>query len=178
MKLIFGLGNPGKKYERTRHNAGFLAIDDYLKDKDPIACQSKFAAEICELHFGDNKVLFIKPQSFMNKSGEVVQGITQFYKVDPAQDILIIHDDKDLPLGTTKATDNSSAAGHNGVQNIIDVLGSQNFHRIRIGVETREPGSPIATEDFVLQNFSDEEWSMFEKTLLLQISQLVDQYIL
>jgi len=177
MKLVFGLGNPGKKYERTRHNAGFLAIDHYLKDKEPIACQSKFAAEICELHFGSNKVLFIKPQSFMNKSGEVVQEVVQFYKVDPAQDILIIHDDKDLPLGTIRSTNDSSAAGHNGVQNVIDHLSIQNFHRIRIGVESREPGSPIATDDFVLQNFSDEEWALIEKDILSQSSLLIGQFV-
>lgn len=180
MKLVFGLGNPGKKYERTRHNAGFLAIDHYLKDKDPIACQSKFTAEICELHYkngGANKILFIKPQAFMNKSGEVIQEIVQFYKVNPAKDILIIHDDKDLPLGTIKTTDNSSAAGHNGVQDIIDQLVTQNFHRIRIGLETREPGSPIATDDFVLQNFSDTEWSKFSLKILPKISAGLDRFI-
>jgi peptidyl-tRNA hydrolase, PTH1 family len=177
MKLIIGLGNPGKKYERTRHNAGFLAIDHYLSDKEPIACQSKFAAEICELHFGSNKVLFIKPQSFMNKSGEVILEIVQFYKVDPSKDILVVHDEKDLPLGTVRETDNSSSAGHNGVQNIIDHLGTQNFHRIRIGVESRQPGSPIATEDFVLQNFSEEEFEQLNEETIPQAKKLIDDFI-
>ncbi len=177
MKLIIGLGNPGRQYERTRHNAGFLAVDYYLKDKNPIACQSKFAAEICELHFGETKVFFIKPQSFMNKSGEVVRDIAQFYKVDLAQDVLIVHDDKDLPLGTIREAGNSSAAGHNGVQNIIDVLGTQEFHRIRIGVESREPGSPIATDDFVLQNFTDEELEILNKEVLSKVDKLIDAFI-
>jgi len=177
MKLVIGLGNPGKQYEHTRHNAGFLAIDHYLKGKEPIACQSKFHAEICELHFEGNKILFIKPQSFMNKSGQVVQEIVQFYKVDPSRDILIIHDDKDLPLGTIRTTDNSSSAGHNGVQNIIDHLGSQNFHRIRIGAESRPSNSPISTYDYVLQDFSDEELSLLEKNVLPQVESLIDKFI-
>lgn len=177
MRLVIGLGNPGKKYERTRHNAGFLAVDYYLKDKRPIACASKFAAEICELHFGENKGLFIKPQMFMNKSGEVLQEIVNFYKVDPIQDILVIHDEKDLPLGTIRTTDNSSSAGHNGVQNIIDHLGMQNFHRLRIGVETRPAGSPMDTEDFVLQNFTDEEWKIVHEDVLTKINPLIDKFL-
>lgn len=177
MKLIFGLGNPGAKYQLTRHNAGFLALDHYLSDKQPIACQSKFQAEICELHFGNNKVLFVKPQSFMNKSGEVVQEIAQFYKVEPNTDILIIHDDKDLPLGTIRKTDNSSAAGHNGVQNIIDQLGSQNFHRVRIGVETREPASPIVTYDFVLQPFTESELNQLQTTIFSEVDKDITAFI-
>lgn len=177
MKLIVGLGNPGSKYARTRHNAGFLAVDFYLKDKDPIACQSKFKAEMCELHFGSEKVYFIKPQAFMNLSGEVLRDIIQFYKVDLRKDVLVIHDEKDLPLGTLRSTDNSSSAGHNGVQNIIDQLSTQNFHRLRIGVETRESGSPIATDDFVLQNFTDEELAKLEKDILPQAVQNIHDFI-
>jgi peptidyl-tRNA hydrolase, PTH1 family len=178
MKFVIGLGNPGEKYQTTRHNAGFLAIDFYLRDKQPIACASKFAATICELHYpGGTKVYFVKPQSFMNKSGEVVRDLLSFYKADPRTDMLVLHDEKDLPLGVLRPTDNSSSAGHNGVQNIIDLLGSQNFPRLRIGVETRPPGSPIPTDVFVLQNFTPEELARMNEEILPEVSRHIESFI-
>jgi PTH1 family peptidyl-tRNA hydrolase len=102
----------------------------------------------------------------MNESGKAVAEIVQFYKLDPSKDILVIHDEKDLPLGTIRPTDNSSSAGHNGVQSIIDHLGNQKFHRIRIGVESREPDSPIPTDVFVLENFTPEESNQFNLRIM------------
>ena len=177
MKLIIGLGNPGEKYTHTRHNAGFLALDFFMRDLQVINCASKFDAQICELQTDGNKVFFVKPQTFMNKSGSVVRELVQFYKLDPTKDILIVHDEKDLPLGTLKTTESSQGAGHNGVQDIIDELGNQDFQRIRIGVETREPGSPIPTDVFVLQNFSDEELETLNQDVLPKVSEQISEFL-
>ena len=177
MKLIVGLGNPGKQYELTRHNAGFLAVDDFLKGKDVIACQSKFQAEICEYHEGGNKIFFVKPQTFMNLSGEAVKDIVRFYKVNPEIELLVVHDEKDFPFGTVKPAHNSSSAGHNGVQNIIDELGTQDFARVRIGVESREPGSPLPTDVFVLQKFSDDELAKLPTDVYPKVATLITEFI-
>lgn len=189
MKLIIGLGNPGDKYKLTRHNAGFLAVDYYLKDKSPIACQSKFKAEICELHYektsdgdtannnGRTKVYFVKPKTFMNLSGEAVQEIAQFYKVNPASDILIIHDDVDLPLGTIRVATDSSAGGHNGVQNIFDLLGTKEIRRVRIGVEARESRNDIPTDTFVLHPFTEDELKQLTEEVLPKVSTEIDSFI-
>jgi PTH1 family peptidyl-tRNA hydrolase len=155
MQLIIGLGNPGKEYQKNRHNAGFMALDFILKDNEAISCTSKFDAKICELHQPE-KVFFVYPQTFMNNSGRAVKQIMDFYKIEP-KDILVIHDEIDLALGTIKFADNSGHAGHNGVASIIEELGTKQFNRIRIGVETRQDKTLPATEAFVLQNFSDEE---------------------
>jgi peptidyl-tRNA hydrolase, PTH1 family len=177
MKIIIGLGNPGDKYQHTRHNVGFLAVDFYLRDKDPIQCASKFAAQICELHFGSTKVYFVKPTTFMNLSGTAVREIAQFYKADMQRDVLVIHDEKDLPFGTIRATESSSSAGHNGVQNIIDETGNQDFHRIRIGIETRPPDSPLPTDAFVLEKFSTAELTELEQKVFPEISKHIDGFI-
>ena len=177
MKIIVGLGNPGEKYINTRHNAGFLAVDYYLKDLGVINCQSKFNAQICELHTNGDKIFFIKPQTFMNNSGSAVREIIQFYKIDPSKDLLVIHDEKDLPFASIKTTESSGSAGHNGVQNIIDELGGQNFMRIRIGVESREPDSPIPTDVFVLQNFSEEEFKQFNEKVLPEVKTKIDEFL-
>ncbi len=177
MKLIVGLGNPGTKYEHTRHNAGFLAIDEYLKDVQSINCQSSFKSQVCELHFGSNKIFFVKPQTFMNLSGEAIAEIANFYKVDIAKDLLVIHDEVDLPFGTIRATDSSSSAGHNGVQNIIDKLGTQNFHRIRIGVESRTEEDMTPTDAFVLQNFTDEETKKLQEEIFPKVKVEIERFI-
>ncbi len=182
MKLIVGLGNPGNQYEFTRHNAGFLAVDFFLKDRSAISCQSKFKAQICEYQedVGNGKVekvFFVKPQNFMNLSGEVVREILAFYKLDHANDLLVIHDDKDLPFTTVKEGFSSGSAGHNGVQNIIDELGTKDFARIRIGVETREPDSPLPTDVFVLQKFQDEELEKLQKEVFPETNKLIEAFI-
>lgn len=178
MKLIIGLGNPGEKYTNTRHNAGFLAVDFFLKDKNPTSCQSKFSAQICELFFGTQKVLFVKPQTFMNNSGMAVKEISDFYKTNPQTDILIIHDEVDLPFGEIRLAENSSAAGHNGVQNIIDQLNTQNFKRLRIGIETRQTRQQLPTETFVLQNFTDEEMKKNQEDIFPKIKTLIENFII
>jgi peptidyl-tRNA hydrolase, PTH1 family len=181
MKIVIGLGNPGAKFNQTRHNAGFLALDHYLKDKQPIACPSKFRAEVCELHYknsgGRTKVLFVKPQTFMNDSGQAVQEVTQFYKADPAKDLLIIHDDTDLPLGRVKVATDSSAAGHNGIKDIFKRFGTQAIRRIRIGVESRSSRSDLPTDAFVLQNFSDDELKKLISEILPGVDQEINSFL-
>lgn len=177
MKLIVGLGNPGKQYEHTRHNAGFLAVDYFLERKETIACQSKFEAQICEYHEGSEKIFLVKPQTFMNNSGEAVRDIVEYYKIDPKKDLLIIHDEVDLPLGSMRDTNDSSAAGHNGVQDVFDALGTKSIHRIRIGIETRDSREDLPTDAFVLQRFTGTELDRLHTEVLPKINQLIEQFI-
>jgi len=162
MKLIIGLGNPGKKYEKTRHNLGFLAINK-LAEKIGMGdwkIKMQFNANITQGNFNNEKIILAKPQTFMNNSGIAVKSITDYYKI-PAEDILIIHDDIDLELGEIKIQKNRGSAGHKGVQSIIDSLKTKNFIRIRIGIKLVSEETIISAEKFVLQKFSKEE----EKTV-------------
>lgn len=156
MKLIVGLGNPGKKYEATRHNIGFLAADTLQKTFTFPSFQSKdrFQSLLCEDFIGLHRVLLAKPQTFMNLSGETVSSILSFYKL-PIKDLLVIHDDLDLPWGAVKHTSDSRSAGHRGVQNIIDRLGTQKFSRLRVGVGPRPETLPA--DAFVLTPFTRTE---------------------
>jgi PTH1 family peptidyl-tRNA hydrolase len=164
MRIIIGLGNPGEKYIGTRHNIGFDILDE-LKNKENFPVfefNKKFNADIST----NKEIILIKPQAFMNLSGEVVRDFLDFYKLSP-DDILVIHDDKDISLGEYRLATDSSSAGHNGVQNIIENLGTQKFKRIRIGIGIKSnttadlsaevPLSGTKAEVFVLQKFSDEE---------------------
>lgn len=180
MKLIVGLGNPGEKYKNTRHNAGFLALDFILNDGDGFMAAKpshEFKSEMFTWMGNGDKVIFLKPQTFMNDSGQALKIICNFYKMDLAKDLLIIHDDVDLPLGEIRFTESSSSAGHNGVQSIVDELGTQNFHRIRIGVETRASREELPTEAFVLQNFSDDELQKLQADVLPKVKLKVEEFI-
>ena len=177
MKLIVALGNPGKKYELTRHNAGFLALDFYLEKQPTISCQSKFHATICELHSDGQKVFFVKPQTFMNDSGKAVREITDFYKVAPNNDILVIHDDSDLAIGTIREANDSSSAGHRGVQSIIDGLGTQQLHRVRIGVESRLSRSDLPTDEFVLQPFTDQQLQLLKEQVFPAVADKIESFL-
>lgn len=179
MKIIVGLGNPGIKYHGTRHNIGFSAIDNFLASVDgnlAPAC-TKFNSELEEVHFGPNKVFFIKPKTFMNNSGQAVAEIVNFYKADLKKDLLVIHDDTDLQFGDIRLTNNSSAAGHNGVQDIIDKLGTQEFNRVRIGAESRESRGEMPTEIFVLQKFTDDEMEKLEKDILPKVNKEIENFL-
>lgn len=168
MKLIIGLGNPGAQYEYTRHNTGFLALD-FLRSQwkfTTFMLNKKFHAEISEGIYNEEKTLLMKPQSFMNNSGTCVRALIDFYKMTP-RDITVFHDELDLPFGTYKISDDSRAAGHNGVQDIIDHLGTQTFRRIRIGVDKRDAQmrKNINGRDYVLQKFSKEELKSLQTVL-------------
>jgi peptidyl-tRNA hydrolase, PTH1 family len=150
MKLVVGLGNPGKEYVNTRHNIGFSVLDNYLKDEK--WSKNKLAFFI-KKRLSSNDVIFLKPTTFMNESGEAVKYFTEFYKILP-RDILIIHDDMDLNLGKYKIKVNSSSGGHNGIKSIIKMLGTQEFIQLKIGI-----AKPINQNviDYVLQKFSINE---------------------
>ncbi len=169
MFIIFGLGNPGEKYKKTRHNVGFALLDNIreLLNFPSFYFNKKFNAEISEektpAFFGNifskkDKIVLVKPQTFMNYSGESVQKIMSFFKLNP-KNIMVIHDDLDIPFGKYKISANSSSGGHNGVQSIIDHINSQDFIRIRIGIEKKDgrKSRKMSGKKFVLSNFSDEE---------------------
>lgn len=166
MKLIVGLGNPGEKYARSRHNAGFTFLD-YLKEElgfEEFHKEEKFEAALSTGSFEAEKVVLAKPLTFMNESGRTVASLLQFYKLTPA-DVLIVHDELDVELGKFKVASDSRSAGHNGVQNIIDVLGTQTFARLRIGISRPMPaenGTCLSAHDYVLQNFSEEERKLIQ----------------
>jgi PTH1 family peptidyl-tRNA hydrolase len=160
MKLVIGLGNPGEKYQKNRHNTGFIILDELNEDWSfpDFEFSKKFNADISEGIFEGDKIILIKPQTFMNNSGEAVQKIMSFYKLAP-EDILVIHDDLDINFGESKISNDSGPAGHNGVQDIINKIGTQNFKRIRVGIEGEEKRKTriIPGDVFVLQDFSEEE---------------------
>ena len=167
MKLLIGLGNPGEKYKNTRHNIGFMTLDFFLKEEfekqnsSAISKQEKFNAIIASTDFVNNsdereKLLLAYPETFMNNSGVAVQEILSFYKLR-LSDIIVLHDEIDLPLGTIRLTEDSGAAGHNGVKSIIEKLGSSKFRRIRIGIESRTENRIPPTDVFVLEPFTEEE---------------------
>ncbi len=161
MKLIVGLGNPGKDYDNTRHNTGFMFLDYYLDNKyKDINWKSKFNGLYYENIIDDEKVMFLKPQSYMNLSGEVVSKYANFYKID-SSDIIVICDDLDLFVGNFKVKDNGSSGGHNGLNDIIKLLGTNNFKRIRIGISNDKDRD---TKDYVLSKFSKEEKDILIKT--------------
>jgi PTH1 family peptidyl-tRNA hydrolase len=161
MKIICGLGNPGQKYDHTRHNIGFELIDS-LREKytfPAFTLENKFTAEISTGEIEGKKIILVKPQTFMNLSGEALQKILAFYKLTPL-DILVIHDDLDIPFGKYKLATDSSSAGHNGVQNIIDQIGTKQFKRIRIGIGEASDDAVVCrmeAHDYVLERFKDEE---------------------
>lgn len=155
MFVIVGLGNPGKKYENTRHNAGFIAIDA-LADKYGIGISEKKHKALCGSGVIEgNKVVLIKPQTFMNLSGESVRAVMDFYKIDPEEDMLVIYDDISLAPGNIRIRKKGSAGGHNGIKSIIAHAGTQNFMRIKVGVGEKPSGWDLA--DYVLGHFSDDD---------------------
>lgn len=155
MFVIVGLGNPDKKYEKTRHNIGFDVIDA-LADKYNIDIKEKKHKALCGSGIIEGiKVLLVKPQTYMNNSGESVGEVMNFYKLDPEEDLLVIFDDISLKPGNIRIRKKGSAGGHNGIKSIISHVGSQNFKRIKVGVGEKPQGWDLA--DHVLGHFSNEE---------------------
>ena len=155
MYLIVGLGNPGREYEKTRHNMGFDTID-YLIDKFRIPQGGvKFNAMYGKGMIGSEKVILMKPLSYMNLSGGPVREMLNFFKLDPATELIVVYDDIDLAPGQLRIRKQGSAGGHNGMKDIIKQLGTQNFVRVKVGVGAKPQGWDLA--DYVLGHFSGEE---------------------
>lgn len=193
MKLIIGLGNPGEQYASTRHNLGFIILDQFLKDFQPVdntfwTQEKKLKNETALLDWQSKdgekteRVILAKPQTYMNNSGMGVSLLASYYKVKP-EDIWIVHDDVDLPLGSMKIRFGGASAGHNGVQSVIDQLGTDAFWRFRMGIgEVRHAARPVETngvekmiartklrnksmEEFVLGTFTTREQSEVKKLI-------------
>ena len=146
-----GLGNPGRQYEKNRHNAGFLFLDYLLGlHAGSWANESKFHGIVANTFLGKNKVMLLKPQTFMNRSGLAVSAVTRFYKYS-AEEVLVIHDELDLDVGVVKLKKGGGHAGHNGLRDIMASLSSKDFYRIRLGVGRSTKGIGVA--DYVLSNF-------------------------
>ena len=166
MKLIVGLGNPGVQYETTRHNAGFLAIDrlvDVFQARGPV---KESQGEVYQATINGEKCLLIKPQTFMNNSGKCVAPIYNFYKCEPT-DLIVIHDEVDLPPLTIRVKTGGGTGGHNGLRSLDAFLGAANngYHRIRVGVGKPEAANPKSTADWVLAPFDDSELDALDPVL-------------
>lgn len=173
MKLIVALGNPGKKYEHSRHNAGFLAMNALARSLGmQLRENNKFVAETAEGH----GVILAKPHTFMNDSGRAVASLKNFYKLNNA-DLLVVHDEIDLPLGKIRLSRDSGAAGHHGVESVIAGIG-QDFARLRIGVDGRESRAHVATEDYVLQNFTAEEEKKLQEKIIPEVIEKIKNFTL
>lgn len=160
MFIIAGLGNPGSRYEHTRHNAGFEALDR-LSDRYRIPVNTKKFQALCGTGaIEGQKALLLKPQTYMNLSGESIRAACDFYKVDPEEGLIVLYDDISLPPGQLRIREKGSAGGHNGIKSIIAHLGTQNFARIKIGVGEKPSGFDLA--DYVLSRFDKETWEQME----------------
>lgn len=157
MKLIVGLGNPGLKYQKTRHNIGFMFLDEIARDlKLEFTLNKQLKSLVANTTINGEKIIFIKPQTFMNLSGEAVLAVVNYYKLD-VDNILVVYDDLDLPVGKIRIRKNGSSGGHKGMNNIIELLKTTEIKRIRIGIMNT---SKIDTVDYVLGRFNEEDLSL------------------
>jgi PTH1 family peptidyl-tRNA hydrolase len=153
--LLAGLGNPGREYERTRHNVGWLVLDE-LARRHGGSWRSKFSGSLAEVRLGDTRLALLRPETYMNESGRSVGAAARFFKVEPER-LLVVHDDVDLEPGRLQARRGGGLAGHNGLRSLAQHLGSQDFLRLRIGVGRPGRGDPRSVSDWVLSGFSPEE---------------------
>lgn len=161
MKLIIGLGNPGREYEKTRHNIGFMAIDRIASSLNVSIDKKKMNGLYAEVMVNGEKIILLKPQMYMNLSGDVIRQYVQFYKI-PVSDILVISDDLDMPIGKMKLKYKGSSGGHNGLKNIEANLGTREYKRVKVGI-SNDKG--IDTRNYVLGSMSKDEINILEKTL-------------
>lgn len=171
MKLVVGLGNPGREYEKTRHNIGFMMIDSYVEKFGLTITSNKFNGLYVETLINDEKVIFLKPQSYINLSGEVIRKYVDYYKIN-IDDILIINDDLDLKVGTYKLKQKGSSGGHNGLKNIELHLGTQNYKRIKVGISNDKL---MDTKDYVLGRISKDEQEKLDEVKKV-VMDILDDY--
>jgi len=152
--LVAGLGNPGREYERTRHNAGWMVVDE-LAHRTGASFRSKFNGRMAEMRLGEDRLAVLKPETYMNESGRSIAAALRFFKVAPSA-LLVVHDDVDLAPGRLQARQDGGLAGHNGLRSIAHALGTQDFLRLRIGVGRPGRGDRRPVSDYVLSPFEDE----------------------
>lgn len=175
IELIVGLGNPGSKYESTRHNVGFWFVDALAQSKGvKLRHENKFHGEVGKLDLAGNAVWLLKPMTFMNNSGQAVAALAQFYKIPPQQ-ILVVHDELDIPSGALRVKQGGGHGGHNGLRDIVDRLGSKDFVRLRMGIG--HPGVSRDVTNYVLGKPTADERTELEQAIdaaLNQLPQLID----
>ena len=175
MKIIFGLGNIGSKYDQTRHNVGFMFVD-YLANKynGSFVSKSKLKADVCEIFIDSHKVLLVKPSTFMNLSGDCVRAVFDFYKVS-LDDLLIVFDDIDLPFGSIRYRKSGGAGTHNGMRDIVSKIGMKEFPRLKIGIEIENRPHDLAA--FVLSRFSNLELEDLDSLFLEGFDQTMNNFL-
>lgn len=172
MKLIVGLGNPGKEYTKTRHNVGFMCIDEIAKNFNINVDSNKFSGLYGELNYNGEKVLLLKPQKYMNLSGEVIRDFVSYFKIN-IDDVLIISDDLDTEVGTYRLRYKGSSGGHNGLKNIEHHLSTQDYKRIKIGISNNKS---MDTKDYVLGKFSKEEIDLINP-IVEKMPSIIEDYL-
>jgi len=173
MKLIFAQGNPEARFDGTRHNVGFMILDQFAKDHAAEwVSRPKFHADIAEISIDGEKVLLVKPNTYYNETGLSARGLIDFYKVDQTTDLLVIHDDLDLPLGTIRSRAKGSDAGNNGVKSLNAHLG-ENYHRLRVGIMSNLHHNDL---EFVLGRFNEEERDLL-KPVVEHSHKLINDFI-
>jgi len=160
--LIIGLGNPGREYKDTRHNIGFMLIDHIAVRLDARGMKLQSKAIVISAHYEERKIILAKPQTYMNLSGQSVQGLLHFYKI-PIENLIVAHDDLDLPFGTIRIRPSGGPGGQRGMADAIEKLGTKDFPRLRMGIG-RPPGR-MAAKDYVLQNFSKDDFTVIPDIL-------------
>ncbi len=162
-KLLICLGNFGSRYELTRHNMGFMFADNFAIKNDAVfKLESRFKSEITQFFLSGNKIIMVKPQTYMNLSGEALSLVKSFYKIDKL-DILVVYDDIDLPLGKIRFRDKGSDGGHNGIKSIIQHIGGTEFDRLKLGIGPQPQN--MKSESFVLQNFTNDQLDFITESM-------------
>ncbi|MFQ5849832.1 MAG: aminoacyl-tRNA hydrolase [Candidatus Binatia bacterium] len=163
MKIVMGLGNPGKRYERVRHSLGFMVVDRFASEKEVAVKERKYRSLIGSCQVGREKILLVKPQTYMNRSGEAVRCLFRYLPVRP-QDLVVVHDDLDLPFGHIRIRARGGPGGHRGILSILDALGEQGFFRVRVGIGRPPPG--VDPSDYVLAPFPPGETALVDQVAL------------
>jgi len=172
VKLIVGLGNPGKEYERTRHNIGFMAVDEFARVNNLSFNKNKFDGLYLDTIINGEKVIVLKPQKFINLSGDVISKYMDYFKID-INDLLVIHDDMDLDVGMFKIRYKGGSAGHNGLKNIESNLGTNEYKRIKVGISKNKN---IDTVNYVLGKLTNDE-SIAVNNVLKQIPNIIEDFV-
>ncbi len=175
VQLIVGLGNPGPKYEQTRHNVGFVFVDEVARSKGVSwKMENKFHAEVCKLSFAGNDVWLLKPNTFMNLSGKAVAALARFYKIEP-ESVLVVHDELDISPGQVRLKQGGGHGGHNGLRDIMSQLGSRDFYRLRMGIG--HPGEARDVSNYVLGKASPDDQKHIDDSIyeaLRTLPQIID----